>query len=320
MENLNNAIVPNELIVGITGNLCYVTYNDGKKINSEKSWAKWSKNSKSPLIVKNKFANGFKIGGVNGRNSSMAANAENLLIEHPLFNKCFEIPLNRFIEIASKTTITNGVIDAEFIMDKSRNILFRDEYEKLVKKHNKEVKTATIQKEKNLINKVKNVDQMPGKIYVDLKTNNKYCYLGTALLDDNIKYIYIRASTVDNIHSEQKVRLRSFNGVKCEFNNYKIIETLKYPTICWVDSRTYENENQYENADDHYYFSDMGYNMRIVASKISMALSDDDRNIYDSFTQSDWAIVDKCYTGTNILNHKTSVNNFKKDYELFKDK
>ena len=136
-EIFEEAIVPNELIVGITGNLCYVTYMEGKKMNSEKSWTNWSQNSAKPLIIKNEFSAGFKLGGVNGRWSRQASNADNLLIEHPLFKKCFEISLDRFIQIAKRCTIVNGVIDAELIMDKGRNIIFRDEYDKLVLAHSK---------------------------------------------------------------------------------------------------------------------------------------------------------------------------------------
>ena len=89
---ININIAPKELIVGISGNLCYVTYKDSKgKLNSEKSWSNWSDNYMNPLIIKNKFSDGFKLGGVNGRRFRQAANAENLLIEHPLFNKCFDV-------------------------------------------------------------------------------------------------------------------------------------------------------------------------------------------------------------------------------------
>ena len=88
---INRNVAPVELIVGISGELCYVTYRDSSgKLNSEKSWTNWSDNSNTPLVIENKFANGFKLAGVNGRWSRQAANAENMLIEHPLFNKCFE--------------------------------------------------------------------------------------------------------------------------------------------------------------------------------------------------------------------------------------
>lgn len=113
-------VSPVEMVVGITGDLCYVTYYQikGNKtvLNSETSWTNWSSNSKDPLIVKNKFSDGFKLAGVNSRLSRNAANAENLLIEHPLFNKCFELSLSRFMEIAGKCSIVNGEFMEEFII------------------------------------------------------------------------------------------------------------------------------------------------------------------------------------------------------------
>ena len=62
---IDERIAPQELIVGINNDMCYVTYMEGKKMNSEKSWTSWSSNAKNPLKVQNKFAKGFSLGGVN---------------------------------------------------------------------------------------------------------------------------------------------------------------------------------------------------------------------------------------------------------------
>lgn len=185
METIDTRIVPDELIVGISGRLCYVTYIDPKtkKLNSEKSWTDWSSNAKNPLKVKNKFSTGFKLAGVNGRWSRNASNSENMLIEHPLFNKSFEISMSRFMEIAKHCTITNGEFDIEMIMDYSRNILTRYEYEKAQKRQDKIDAEEAAQKAKNEAGKLSYKDQVPGKFYTDRKNNKLYLYLGTAEID-----------------------------------------------------------------------------------------------------------------------------------------
>lgn len=320
---LNEAVVPKELIVGISGNLCYVTYMDGNKMNSEKSWTSWSSNAKNPLKVENKFSNGFKLGGVNGRWSRQASNADNLLIEHPLFNKCFEISLDRFIQIARRTTIVNGVIDAELIMDKNRNILFRDEYDALVLAHEKKVKEQMKIKEKNLETKVKNSDQVPGKFYKDSKTNNEYAYLGTALVDDVLKHVYIEAKEVKSVHKHTQVTLtKNLPNAK---RTTETIATLKYPSICYVSGGNFNDGYSHLkfNENDMYYYSDNHHLLRITASNNTT-------NIFDSYTEDDWGIVDKCFTrdftenvdrwgrrrsSDEVLKGTKAVNNFRKDYE-----
>lgn len=329
-EIFEEAIVPNELIVGITGNLCYVTYMEGKKMNSEKSWTNWSQNSTKPLIIKNEFSTGFKLGGVNGRWSRQASNADNLLIEHPLFKKCFEISLDRFIQIAKRCTIVNGVIDAELIMDKGRNIIFRDEYDKLVLAHSKKLVEQQKIKEKNSANKVKSADQVPGKFYVDAKSNNEYVYLGTATVDSNIKHVYIEASSVKSVHKTEEIKVRRNVGTTWTYDR---VHSIKYPSICYVSGSSYdENELAKKRAtvndyEDMYYYSEGGYNLRVVSSKISMAESVVKKNIFDSYTEDDWKIVNRCfnkdYTEDNkrrgwndeILKGSKAENHFRKDYE-----
>lgn len=329
-EIFEEAIVPNELIVGITGNLCYVTYMEGKKMNSEKSWTNWSQNSAKPLIIKNEFSAGFKLGGVNGRWSRQASNADNLLIEHPLFKKCFEISLDRFIQIAKRCTIVNGVIDAELIMDKGRNIIFRDEYDKLVLAHSKKLVEQQKIKEKNSANKVKSTDQVPGKFYVDTKSNNEYVYLGTATVDSNIKHVYIEANAVKSVHKTEEVKVRRNVGTTWTYDR---VHSIKYPSICYVSGHSYE-ENELakkratsDSYEDMYYYSEGGYNLRVVSSKISMAESVVKKNIFDSYTEDDWKIVNRCfnkdYTEDNkrrgwndeILKGSKAENHFRKDYE-----
>lgn len=326
MEDLYEPIVPNELIVGISGDMSYVTYYEGKKLNSEKSWTSWSDNASNPNKVKNKFSKGFKLGRVNGRYSRQAANAENLVIVHPLFNKGFEISLHRFIEIANRTTIINGVIQDELIMDKSRNILFRDEYEELVKEHQIKIEKQKKIAEKNKEKKIKGSEQIPGKFYIDTKTNNEYVYLGTATVDDKLKYCYIEAYKVKPIHKTETIH---YGGSFYETPK-TIIKSLKYPTICYVDGRSFRNVEEYNNSKlKDFYFSDNSGYMRITTSRITMSESQNKKNIFDEFTEEDWEIVDKCYNKDNsskkdrwgrvsisnyILKGIKAVHHFKEDY------
>lgn len=329
---INTNVAPKELIVGISGELCYVTYRDSSgKLNSEKSWTKWSDNSDKPLIVENKFANGFKLAGVNGRWSRQAANAENMLIEHPLFNKCFEISMQRFMEIAKRCVITNGVFDAELIMINTRDIVFLDEYEKLDKLDLQKQAKLNKEKEKNSKNKIKSSDQIPGKFYIDSKTNNEYCYLGTALVDDKIKYIYLESSVLKTIHKTEILQYSE------SFNKKIKMGSLVYPSICYVSSHYYSTKEDYDKVQakdnyDYYYFSDMTYQMRVTASKISMSSSTNTKNIYDEFTEEDWKIVDMCYnkdfttsnsrrrySSDTILKGEKAINNFREDYLSQKD-
>lgn len=324
IEKIDERIAPQELIVGISGDMCYVTYMEGKKMNSEKSWTSWSSNAKNPLKVQNKFAKGFSLGGVNGRWSRQAANVDNLKIRHPLFNKCFELSLDRFIEIASKTTIINGVIQDEMIMDKGRNILFRDEYEALIKKADAADKVKKQMKEKNSATKVKGTDQIPGKFYKDTKTNNEYVYLGTATVDDKLKYCYIEADKVKSVHKTETIHY----GGSWYCTPRTVIKSIKYPSICYVSGCSFRDLAEY-NSSNHkgFYYSDNSSYMRITASRITMSASQNVKNIFDEFTEEDWKIVDKCYNidysskkdkwgnyPDNILKGVKSVTHWKEDY------
>ena len=330
---INTNVAPKELIVGVSGNLCYVTYKDSKgKLNSEKSWTNWSNNSDKPLIIENKFANGFKLAGVNGRWSRQAANAENMLIEHPLFNKCFEISMQRFIEIAKRCVITNGVFDAELIMTNTRDIVFLDEYQKLDELDLEKQAKLKAEKDKNSKNKVKSSDQVPGKFYIDSKTNNEYVYLGTATVDSNIKHIYIDANTVKSVHKTAEINVKKYVGTTWTYHK---VHSIKYPSICYVNGHSYEENELAKKAssyEDIYYYSSGSYNLRVVSSKISMSESSNNRNIYDSYIEHDWKIVDRCYnkdyTEVNkksmwskdeILKGEKAVNNFREDYLSQKD-
>lgn len=289
---IDERIAPQELIVGISGDMCYVTYMEGKKMNSEKSWTQWSSNSKNPLKIQNKFAKGFSLGGVNGRWSRQAANADNLKIRHPLFDKCFELDLDRFTKIASRTTIINGVIQDEMIMDKGRNILFRDEYEDLIKEADIEDNAKKQIKEKNSATKVKGSDQIPGKFYRDTKTNNEYVYLGTATVDDKLKYCYIEADVVKSVHRTALIQCGgSFYNTPEE-----IIKKITYPSICYVLGEKFRDLNDYQQSiNKDFYYSDNSYCMRVTASRITMSASQNTKNIFDDYSEEDWKLVDKCY-------------------------
>jgi hypothetical protein len=329
VEVIDERIAPQELIVGISGDMCYVTYMEGKKMNSEKSWTSWSSNAKDPLIVQNKFAKGFSLGGVNGRWSRQAANADNLKIKHPLFNKCFELSLERFTEIAKRCTIVNGVIQEEMIMDKSRNILFRDEYEALIKKSDAADKAKKQMQEKNSATKVKGTDQIPGKFYKDTKTNNEYVYLGTATVDDKLKYCYIEADKVKSVHKTALIQCGGswYNTPK------EIIRKITYPSICYVSGREFRDKVGYQSSrQTDFYYSDNTHYMRVTSSRITMSASQNTKNIFDEYTKEDWDLVSKCYDldfsnkknrwgvyEGEILKGVKAVTHWKEDYENTKE-
>lgn len=193
---LDERIVPKQLVVGTHRHLCYVTYYEEKnkkiELNSKKSWTQWSDNSKDPIVVDNKFSDGFKLAGVNGRWSSNAKNAENLLIEHPLFGYCFEIPISRLVSIAKDCIIENGVIKKELIMDKKRGLLTLAEYNKAIEDLDKETKEKEEKQAKIKSKPVK--EQVPGKIYID-HNGNEFLFIAKVKItfkngESEVRHIY----------------------------------------------------------------------------------------------------------------------------------
>lgn len=250
-----------------------------------------------------------------------------MLIEHPLFNKSFEISMSRFIEIAKRCVITNGIFDAELIMTNTRDIVFLDEYQKLDELDLEKQAKLKAEKEKNSKNKIKSSDQVPGNFYIDSKTNNEYCYLGTALVDDKIKYIYLEAKTAKPTHKTEEIKVRRYVGTTWTYDR---VHSIKYPSICRVYGSSYDAAELARKScsyDDMYGYSEGVWNLRIVSTKISMSESGIKKNIYDSYTDEDWKIVDRCfnkdytisnsgrrYSSDTILKGEKAKNNFREDY------
>lgn len=178
MTKLNDMIVPDELIIGIKDELCYITYKEKKGINSETSWRNWSKNSDNPPIVPNKFSKGFKLAGVNGRWSSQANNQSNLLIYHPLAKKNMEISLDNFLQIASQCSIVEGEFDCELIISKRRTILTRKDYEEEIKVKFDGCASKSEWKAKLKEKAVKYKDLEVGKLYKNRSNNRDIVFLG----------------------------------------------------------------------------------------------------------------------------------------------
>lgn len=316
--NIDKRVVPEELIVGIKGDLCYVTFMQGKKMNSEASWRGWSSNSDNPLKVSNKFSTGFKIGGVNSRYSRQASNSENLLITHPLFNKSFELSLSRFTELAQSITIINGVIQEELIMDYSRDILtYEDLAKQILVEDQKDVVKAE-RKATAALSKVKGKDQVPGKLYKEVSSGESIIYLGTALIDGVVKHIYEKPYSDEVVDAYITKDIKGFIG-----QDYTTFGDISFPYLV----------NGYVNTDH----LKLGTNLQPLAffhtksvncskSKKSLFSHDLDINIFDEYSDEDWKIVEDTYNKHKALKNKFSYNsnwskakedhhiNFREDY------
>lgn len=209
---LNKNVVPLELVVGVKKELCYITYYKNKnktKLNSETSWEQWRDKKIEPIVIENKFMNGFKFSGVNRRYSSQATNSANVMIEHPLLNKSFEIPLNELYRLIKQCVVRNGVLDLELIMDNTRNLLTKDDYYKAVEDFEKQKEIKKQQAKKIDKSKViKNNDLIKGKLYQSVSDNTFLVYLGkvkTGYIKDGqvVKNCFMRISNseVNNIQS-----------------------------------------------------------------------------------------------------------------------
>jgi len=176
--HLDERLVPAELIVGTSGNLCFFTYKENDKINSEHSWSSWSDNSDNPIILKNEFKRGYKISGLNHRWSSRSRNKDILLVKHPDIEESFELPMSQFLEILEECDIVDKEFTIELIINKNRSLITKKMYDKALKIVNEEE-----EKENEKLNlfetrRIKPKEQVPGKIYVD-KSGYKVLFLGS---------------------------------------------------------------------------------------------------------------------------------------------
>ena len=320
---LDTRVVPDKLVVGISGDLCYVTFYEtkGKKteLNSKKSWTDWSQNSDNPLIVENKFASGFKLAGVNGRWSRQAANAENMLLEHPLFNKCFEISISRFNELANQCIINKGTLELDLIMGKGMSLFTREEYE---------VASRLAQEKEDKENKLKNTldnskisgkDQIPGRIYKDRKSGKDFIYLGSVDIKVHVyrysapsnsngwngKKEFVRTDTevrhaymeVD-VASEYRKTTEPHEIVEAFYYNYggsdtsrKVVDTRKFPSIVHGYGRVSIDKTTATFSASTPYLS-------VTKTKKPMSLPSEifrDVNFYDSYTDEDWKLIEEVY-------------------------
>lgn len=311
VNNLDERIAPGQLVVGTrqSDKMCYITYFEmkGKKIklNSHDSWVNWSENWNVPLLVDNKFETGYRIAGTNGRWSSNARNADNLVIEHPC-GYGFELPLGRFIELISDCTIKEGVIEKELLFTRDRTLISREEYEELIEQKNKE-EAAKAEKESKLKSKkVPAREHKVGQMYVDAKNGNSLVYLGTIDIDIP-RYEYRARESSSFYGGNEKVKVGSDKVTKHvyyelgRFSDNKgphRIETFGYdddkkpeklPIFVDIYSRwegRYHNERRvYGNYVSHYY-------MKAVKNKKQLSQSNEEVNYFDYYSDEDWVKIE----------------------------
>ena len=285
---VDERIVPKELVVGISGDLCYMTYYETKgkvtDLNSKNSWTSWSSNAKKPLIVENKFMSGFKLAGVNGRWSRNASNSENMLIMHPAFKKSFEISMSRFMEIAKYSVITNGVFDQEFIVTKSRDIVNRDEYNALIKVRDKQDK-AKLKKETELKDsKISTKDQMPGRVYKDAKNGKYFLYAGSMTVTTSsgvsTKHVYL-----ENVKAPTDKTQYSDYDWKSGERTYG--ETRECPSLLhwWFGS-----------AIPTVWTLRISYHITTLNNKKQVSLCEvSDTDMYENYSDEDWNNIERLY-------------------------
>jgi hypothetical protein len=285
---VDERIVPKELVVGISGDLCYMTYYETKgkitDLNSKNSWTSWSSNAKKPLIVENKFMSGFKLAGVNGRWSRNASNSENMLIMHPAFKKSFEISMSRFMEIAKYSVITNGVFDQEFIVTKSRDIVSLDEYNALIKDHDKQDKAKNKKETALKASKISTKDQIPSRVYKDAKNGKYFLYLGSMTVTNSkgtsTKYVYL-----DDVKTATE---------SVQYSNYDFQS----------DERTYGETRECPSLLHWWYGSDIptvwtltkSYRITVLNNKKQISLSElSDTDMFENYSDEDWNNIERLY-------------------------
>ena len=285
---VDERIAPRELVVGIRGDLCYMTYYETKgkitDLNSKNSWTSWSSNSEDPLIVENKFMSGFKLAGVNDRWSRNASNSENMLIMHPAFEKSFEISMSRFMEIAAYSVITNGVFDQEFIVTKNRDIVSLDEYNALIKARDKQDKEKNKKETVLKASKISTKDQIPGRVYKDAKNGKYFLYAGsmtvTTSSDVSTKYVYledVKAPTDKTQYSDYdwKSGVRTYG------------ETRECPSLLhwWVGS-----------AIPIVWTLRRSYNITTLNNKKQVSTCElSDTDMFENYTDVDWNNIEHLY-------------------------
>lgn len=289
---LDERIVPSELVVGISGKLCFITYYENKTnknplgvLNSKVSWTNWSANAKNPLIVTNKFMSGFKLAGVNGRYSRNAANSENMLIMHPAFKKSFEISMIRFMEIAAYSVITNGVFDKEFIVTKSRDIVSREEYDELVKSRDKEDSKKNIAESALKSTKISSKNQIPGRVYKDAKNGRYFLFAGTLSIQTSTetltKYIYLEGvKTATSISEATEFDRQTGEPV--------VIEARECPSLIrW-------NYNGNNRPFDWYLR--VAYSVVVLNNKKQVSLCElSEIDMFEKYSYSDWDKIESLY-------------------------
>jgi hypothetical protein len=316
---IDDRVAPEKMVVGISGELCYVTYyqmkGNKKVLNSETSWTNWSKNASDPLIVENQFSYGFKLAGVNGRWSRNAANADNLLIEHPLIGKSFELSLSRFLEIAGEITIEKGELLEQFIMTNDRNIVTREEYDNIILELNQKELELKKTQEKLKSVKVSSKDQLPGHVYAESKTGKKLLYIGTVSVDEGadtvIKYCYI------SMEGSPVQRLTVAECTEWTGSGIKFIESKTFPGLV----KAYGSIDRFSKKISYSTYTHSCYVTKSPKSLSSLDISNED--LFSEYTDDDWKVIEETYNfrasknlwNRNFFNTYDSVTcNFKADY------
>jgi len=287
--DFNEEIIKNTLIIGFRGDLMFSTFVEkkGKKniLNSEKSWNNWRDHAIKPVIFKNKFMTGFKLGEVNKRYSNQAKNTDNITLVHPAFNKRFEISLSDFVKLAKSCTITNGVIDIELILTGNNNVYTKKEYEDEIQKLEK--KKLEEKEKKN--SKVKVKKQIPGCFYEDIKTGKDVMFLGSVDFETKNgiekRFVYSSMYSSDLRKPFENLSIQNLGNEKYE---ERIIPSI----VSGCDYIEHTKERKLKRTTRPL------YNLSVVKFKKTLYYKDSLENTishYDLYTHEMWLLIYKVY-------------------------
>jgi len=274
---LNTKVAHNELVVGVKGNLCYITFWENektkKKLNSSKSWKAWSNNASNPILLQNGFVKGYKISGINGRNSSNALNSDNLLVEHPILKLSFEIGLDNLIEIMKVSTITKGVINIPLLIDNRRRLITKKEYDARVKEIYETEKR--VNDKKRGPNRVRKNELVAGTPYTNIKDGKIILFIGTLTNQKGeVKYVFSEGSfsRLDGYSTEPYATVRDFYLSTGDYGEpYKAMSILPNLTI-------------YRNGESRYDI----FTLRILKTPMPLQHVDStNTSLYESYTNNE---------------------------------
>jgi hypothetical protein len=266
MPQFDERIVPEELIVGISGDKAFVTYNETKNgktsLNSKASWTRWSDNANKPLVVLNNFSRGFRITGKVRYGNTQ----DYIAIEHPLFKKSLEFNTRELIELIKNCGVDNGVIMEEFILNKQRKLLTRSQYNAEIKAYQgKDAEELKIQNSLDA-RKISGKEQLPGMLFQD-KHDDYYIYFGTMQVNGGkAEHCYSKVDAgminiFDGIANKQLNQFAAFTSkkqaYKCNFD-YNIYNYFTEKEITdWVTK--INNPSTAYNYHSYSYYFDVNW-------------------------------------------------------------